>query len=118
MAFSIHEHQWVYPGDLALLVGKSDRDVSLRRCEYCTGCSAFRVYFPSGWYAMEGDATKEFLSKFDGEIPGEVYRVAPKEFRPRPEKQEPKRLGRSLKDIPVVPMRKNLFKLTDRIGGK
>ena len=59
---------------------------------------------------MKGEATKEFLEQFDDDSEGVVHKVAPVEFRPRPPKLEPSRLGRSLKDIMSRPVSLSLFK--------
>ena len=97
MTRSIHEHQWAYFADLALAVSRKETDVNLRRGEYCIGCSTLRVLFPSGWYIMQGDATKSFLKQFEREIPGKVLKLLPAEFKPRPPKRGPDRLGKGLK---------------------
>lgn len=99
MASSIHEHQWAYFADIALAVTRKETDVNLRRGEYCVGCSTLRVLFPSGWYIMQGDATKSFLKQFDREIPGKVLKLLPTKFKPRPPKRDADRLGKSLKDL-------------------
>jgi hypothetical protein len=99
MTHSIHEHQWVYLADLALVVSKKETDVSLRRGEYCIECSSLRVLYPSGWYVMQGKATKEFLKQFSSDAPGEVLKAPPEEFRPKPPKPTPSRLGRNLVDL-------------------
>lgn len=99
MTPSIHEHQWVYLADLALVASSRETDVNLRRGEYCIECSSLRVLYPSGWYVMQGKATKEFLEQFAGAAPGGVLVAPPEEFRPRPPKPEPSRLGRGLVDL-------------------
>jgi len=99
MTRSIHEHQWAYFADLALTVSGKETDVNLRRGEYCIGCSALRVLFPSGWHVMQGDATKQFLKQFEQEAPGKVLRLVPSEFKPRPPKRGASRLGTTLKTL-------------------
>jgi hypothetical protein len=108
MTRSIHEHRWVYLGDLALVARREETDVGLRRSEYCVECSTIRVQYPSGWYAMQGEATKKFLKQFDGEKPGTVFKVTPKEFQPR--HMATTRLGKTLKDISVRSPPASLFK--------
>jgi hypothetical protein len=93
-----HIHEWVYLGDLALVVSAKEKDVSLRRAEYCVGCSTLRVQFDSGWYDMRGSATDIYLSSFDGEVPGKVFSIAPMEFRPSP-RAKPSRLGMTLNEL-------------------
>lgn len=95
MTHSIHEHQWVFLADLALTVTGREADVELRRGEYCLGCSMFRVLFPSGWYVLEGEATKEFLSRFEKEAPG---KVVPFPRIKAPSKKDI-RLGRGLAEL-------------------
>jgi len=98
MTPSTHEHQWAYIGDVALIIRKGDTNAKLRRCEYCVGCSTLRVEFPSGWYVMQGNATKEFMSHFEEEKTGKVFRLPPKGFRPTAAKTE-NRLGRGLTEL-------------------
>ena len=107
MTRSIHEHRWVYLGELALVVSAKEQDVQLRRLEYCIECSSARVKFPTGWYELQGDASKEFLKHFDGDSAGEVVRPTPPEYRPRAPKKD--RLGKSLADIVSLPI-PSLFK--------
>lgn len=102
MTHSIHEHQWAYLGDLALVVSKREQDVDLRRIEYCVKCSTVRVQFPSGWYEMQGDVTKEFLKHVGGSNAGTVFKITPLEFRPKPPKKS--RLGKTLATISNRPM--------------
>ena len=110
MTHSIHNHQWVYLGDLALVVSSKEQNVQLRRLEYCVGCSELRVSFPSGWYAMKGMATEAFLSKFDGDAEGMVFKIPPKEFKPRSPKPAPRRLGKGLRDLTDRPPLTSIFK--------
>lgn len=99
MTRSIHEHQWVYLGDLALTVSSRETDVSLRRLEVCIECSTLQVQFSSGWYVMRPEATKKFLEDFDEEAVG-ICVDPPQEFRIRsPERKKQKRLGRGLADL-------------------
>jgi len=93
-----HVHEWVYLGDLALIVNPKEKDVSLRRTEYCVGCSTLRVKFDSGWYDMRGSATDIFLSSYDGEDPGTVHKIIPVDFRPTP-RAKPSRLGTTLNEL-------------------
>ena len=93
-----HVHEWVYLGDLALIVSKKDRDVNLRRAEYCVGCSTLRVKFPTGWYDMRGSATDTFLAQYDGEVPGTVHNIVPVDFSPRAN-AKPSRLGMTLNEL-------------------
>jgi hypothetical protein len=94
-----HVHEWVYLGDLALLVGKRESEVALRRAEYCVGCSTLRVEFPSGWYDMRGSATDNYLKEFDGEKAGTVHKIAPLKFKPRPPHTKASRLGTTLNEL-------------------
>lgn len=94
-----HVHEWVYLGDLALVVSKKESDVNLRRVEYCVGCSTLRVQFPSGWYDMRGSATERFLEQYEGEVAGTVHRIAPMKFKPRPPHSKPSRLGLTLDEL-------------------
>jgi len=98
MTRSIHEHQWVYLGDLAITVTAKESDVSLRRLELCIECGTIRANFGSRWWVMEPEVTKEFLKKFDQVREGEIV-VTPKEFRIQPPNRDARRLGRSLADI-------------------
>jgi hypothetical protein len=98
MTHSIQEHQWVYLADLALTVSGRESDVELRRGEYCLGCSTLRVQFPSGWYVLTGDATKEYLSRFDREAPGTVVPF-PKDLRIKAPALAKNRLGKGLAEL-------------------
>jgi hypothetical protein len=93
-----HIHEWVYLGDLALIVSRNEKNVALRRSEYCVGCSTLRVQFDSGWYDMRGSATDIYLSSFDGEEPGTVHKIIPVDFRPTPN-TKPTRLGMTLNEL-------------------
>jgi len=101
-----HIHEWVYLGDLALVVSAREKDVSLRRAEYCVGCSTLRVQFDSGWYDMRGSATDNYLNQFEGEVGGKVFKIAPMDFRPAP-RAKPSRLGTTLNELyeRVVPIK-------------
>ena len=102
MTRSIHEHQWVYLGDLALTVTGKETDVSLRRLEICIECAMPRVQFGDKWHVMQPEATKKFLEQFDGEVAGFCIETSPsKEFQisvPHRRKKH-RRLGRSLAEI-------------------
>jgi hypothetical protein len=102
MTHSIHEHLWVYLADLALTVSGRETDVELRRGEYCIGCSAFRVLYPSGWYVIEGEATKEFMTKFDKES-STVLNHSPPEFKIKSPTKQQRRLGRGLVELRQQP---------------
>jgi hypothetical protein len=99
MTHSTHEHQWVYLADLVIVVSRNEQDADLRRGEYCIGCSSLRVLFPTGWSVIRGDATKEFLARFEKVDHGNVIPFPPKEYRIRAPKKEPTRLGRGLAEL-------------------
>ena len=80
----MHEHQWVFAGDLALTMNETESrgDVDLRRLEYCIDCGAIRVKFGNDWWFWCSDATKNYLSDYTGAThkvvpPPKGFRISP-----------------------------------------
>jgi len=113
----IHEHRWIFAGDLALTVPRGEKNVDLRRLEYCIECGAIRVKFDTGWASWYSGATKDFLEPFEGNK-DTVVEPAPEEYkilRPKSPKSK-NRLGRGL--VAVIKESTSNETLEVLIGGK